>query len=311
MMLLQIALLISVVLQFAAFFITISLIPKTKFNISWISISIGFFLMAVRRTIDLILIYSEQTIDKQSVLSSSIAVAISVMMFVASFYIRKIFQLQYRIDKMRRENESKVLSVIIRTEEKSRGLFAKELHDGLGPVLSAIKMSVTAIDVQQLDHSNGQIVEKIRLAADNALVAVKEISNKISPQLLDRYGLLKALTVFVDQVSSELLVRLESNIGGQRFSNIIEFSVYRIVCELIANTIKHAEAKIIDLSITSYHDVLELQYTDDGKGFDIKKAYEKGMGLSNIRSRVHSLNGQFELYTKDGKGFFVKIQLKK
>ena len=90
-MFIQVSLIISLLLQFGAFLITISLIQKTKFSISWIAISIGFFLMAIRRLIELIDITNLDQSDSQILINSWIAVLISLLMFVASIYIRQIF----------------------------------------------------------------------------------------------------------------------------------------------------------------------------------------------------------------------------
>ncbi|MBZ0242737.1 MAG: sensor histidine kinase, partial [Bacteroidales bacterium] len=128
---LKIALIFSVVVQFVAFIITISLIPKTRFNIAWISISIGFLLMAFRRLIEAFSYFREMPDDSITLLNSWIAVVISIAMLLSSIYIRKIFKLLNRIHQLRKENEAKLLSAVIATEEKERKHFSKELHDGL------------------------------------------------------------------------------------------------------------------------------------------------------------------------------------
>ena len=309
-MFIQIALIISVLLQFGAFFMTISLIQKTKFNISWITISIGFFLMALRRLYELIDIIINNQDDIQTHINSWIAVLISLLMFIASIYIRQIFILQGKINKLRKENEAKVLSAIIKTEEKERKKFAKELHDGLGPILSSIKMAISAINKTVMNTANKQIIDKTENTVDNAIITIKEISNNLSPHTLERYGLEKPIKSFTDTIitKDDLKIVLFINTNGKRYDYNTEVILYRIIGELVTNTLKHASATKIEISLFDYQNKLELFYSDDGIGFDMKNK-SNGMGLSNIDSRVKSLDGEIEMNSKPKQGFFIKITL--
>lgn len=310
-MLIQIALIISVLLQFGAFFMTISLIQKTKFNISWITISIGFFLMALRRLYELIDIIINNPDDIQTHINSWIAVLVSLLIFIASIYIRQIFILQGKINKLRKENEAKVLSTIIKTEEKERKKFAKELHDGLGPILSSIKMAISAINKTVMSTANKQIIDKTENTVDNAIVTIKEISNNLSPHTLERYGLEKAIKSFTDTIITKdnLKIVLFINTNGKRYDYNKEVILYRIIGELVTNTLKHASATKIEISLFDYGNKLELFYSDNGIGFNMKNIKSKGMGLSNIDSRVKSLDGKVEINSKPKQGFFLKITL--
>ncbi|MBU8893446.1 MAG: sensor histidine kinase [Bacteroidales bacterium] len=310
-MFIQVALIISVLLQFGAFFITISLIQKTKLNISWIMISIGFFLMAFRRLSELIDIINNGQSSVHTNVNSWVAVLISLLMFIASIYIRQIFNLQGKMNKLRKENEAKVLSAIISTEEKERQKFAKELHDGLGPIFSSIKMAISAINKTIVGKTNEQIIDKTENAVDNAIITIKEISNNLSPHILERFGLEKAIKTFTDSIitTEELEIIISSNLEGRRYNYNIEVILYRIIGELIANTLKYASASKAEISLFNYSKKLELFYSDNGIGFDMKKVKNRGMGLSNINSRVKSLDGEMEMHSKHKQGFFLKITL--
>lgn len=308
-MILQLALTLSVALQFGAFFITISLIPRTKYNSSWIMISIGFLLMALRRLWELIDIFSSNQSVKETFIESWIAVLISLLMFFGAFYIRKIFELQGRLDKFRKENEAKVLFAIIKTEEKERHRFAKELHDGLGPILSSIKMTLSAIDKTIEDPTNQQILEKTDHAIDEAILATKEISNNLSPHVLEHFGLEKAIKTFTNNIviPDEMEIIISSNLNGKRYNYNIEVVLYRIIGELVSNTLKHAKASMIEISLYNYPRKLELFYSDNGIGFNIENQEYTGMGLSNIQSRVKSLDGEIVIKSKDS--CFLKIAI--
>lgn len=310
-MVIIIALIISVILQFLAFFITISLIPKTKFKIAWISISVGFLLMAFRRATDLYTVINAGNLEIKQLVNVWVAVTISISMFTASFYIRKIFELLNRLNDLRKENEKKVLSAIISTEEKERKHFAKELHDGLGPILSSMKMSLSAIDLSVIDDENKEIILKTETNIDNAITSTKEISNHLNPQVLERFGPEKALQTFISNMllSKEIKADVSIRLQKKRFPYNTEVVLYRVICELFNNTIKHAEASAITLIMRCKNNRLKCRYKDDGIGFDIDSVESKGMGILNMQSRVKSVGGTLEINSAAGQGVYVTIVL--
>ena len=307
---LKIALILAVIVQFIAFIITISLIPKTKFSIAWISISVGFLLMAVRRLVEVFYFFREIPTDKVTIVNSWIAVIISLAMLLSSFYIRKIFEVLNRIHQLRKESEAKLLSAIISTEEKERKHFAKELHDGLGPVLSSAKMTISAIDKKNIEAKNTGLLDKVEKLVDNAILTTKEISNHLTPHVLARYGLKKAIETFIrNAMLSEMIqISLSANIDKKRYKESVEVVLYRIFCELINNTQRHAFASKIAISLTDDNKNIEFKYEDNGVGFD--SSNEKyGMGLTNIVSRVKALHGTIDLISSPQKGFNAHIAL--
>jgi signal transduction histidine kinase len=100
-----------------------------------------------------------------------------------------------------------------------------------------------------------------------------------------------------------------TNLRGERYDSDIEVIMYRVVCELITNSLKHSGCSEIRLSLTSGGDMLELQYTDNGRGFNPQSMMDCGMGLSNINSRVNSLNGEFEVTSTKGRGMRASVKV--
>jgi signal transduction histidine kinase len=308
---LKIALSVAVFFQFLAFAITISLIPKTKFKIAWISISIGFLLMAVRRLTELYFVFKELFPSRVMVLNGWIAVAISLAMLVSSIYIREIFEFLNRIQKLQKMNEAKLLTAIISTEEKERLSFSKELHDGLGPILSSAKMTISAIDRKGISLQNSKLMDNVENNVDYAIVATKEISNNLTPNVLERYGLRTAIETFIRNLglSKKIEIKNEINFKKQPNRNNIEVILYRICCELINNTVKYASASKISIIIICTDEKIEFNYDDNGVGFNIEEKEYLGMGLTNMRSRVKSLNGSIELFSSPNRGFCAYIKL--
>jgi signal transduction histidine kinase len=267
--------------------------------------------MAIRRGSELLNFTKNTDPGRVDYFNSWTAVLISLLMFVASFYIRRIFNLQENIDKMRKQNEARVLSAIIDTEEKERSLFARELHDGLGPILSSIKMAFSAINKKEISDKNKMIIERTETSIDHAVTAVREISNNLSPHLLETFGLKKALFSFYNSIaiSEKPRLEIEKYSVPKELAKNIEVILYRILSELINNTLKHAVASKISIGVFEHSGTLELHYTDDGCGFAPKENLHKGNGLANISSRVKSLGGKVNIFSKENDGFYMKINI--
>ena len=248
---LKIALILSVVLQFAAAIIAMTLIKRTMANIAWWLISIGFLLMAIRRLFELFQVFTPDNIMVNSLLNSWIGVFISIVMLLSLTFIKRIFNIQTRYEELKKKNEAHIFSAILRTEESQKQQFSKELHDGLGPLLSSVKMAISAIDKTQYSKKNDKILANAEYLIDESINTVKEISNNLSPHVLINFGLQKAIKSFIQklQISGNPNISFNTNIDDQRFSYNIETLVYRVICELITNTFKHAEAQNIYLDI--------------------------------------------------------------
>lgn len=304
---------ISLFLQVAAAVIAISLFKRTKFNSSWILISIGFLLMAISRVFELWpTIYPEME-DQMQIVQRWLAFIISLVLLVGVFYIRKIFQFMRRVDEIRRESEKRILAAIIRTEEQERQRFAKELHDGLGPLLSVIKMLVSGLDGKNTIEVNDKIKLNLRQAVDEAITGVRDISANISPHILNNFGLKDAVEAFIKRLrqTENFKVSFITNLTDERFSYNVEVILYRVICELINNTLRHANAFKVSIELQLEEGVLYLEYTDDGIGFDIKNiARHEGMGLNNMRYRLQSGNGDIEIVSEHGRGMRANAYIK-
>lgn len=316
-MLIFIALLLSVVLQLVASILAISLIKRTRYNVAWIVLSIGFTLMAVQRIYDLLYMsylfqHSMEHVDDFSVIGNWISVLVSLLIFVGTIYIKKLFNYTRRMENLAKENENRVFSAIVKTEEHERQMFAKELHDGLGPILSSVKMAFSALNKDIATESNKQILLKTNFAIDEAIITIKEISNKLSPHILSNFGLERAVKSFLDtiMIKQNVQVEFDSNLAGSRYDFNIETVVYRVVCELITNTLRHANAQKITIKFIHQNDCLSVNYSDDGVGFDMNNLTHKGMGLSNMESRVKSINGAIAIVSSPNNGMKVSINVR-
>ncbi len=310
---LKIALVVSMLFQLGAAVFAISLIRRTRYNISWILISLGLVLMAFRRLFDFSTYFLDSQIFKNDEINGWIGVLISVLMFIGVIFIRKIFNLQDRIEQLRQESEQNVLSAIIKTEDKARQTFARELHDGLGPVLSSIKMTLSAVSEDELTPMNKKIIKSAYHATDDSIVALKEIADNLSSHLLQNFGLEKAIVTFGNQLfsSGDIILSFNLNFNEDHLSEELKSSCYRIVSELMNNSLKHAKPTTVSLEISENQSLLSLNYKDDGLGienFQAKiRSSMKGMGFNNIFSRTKSLKGTYNVQTGLGKGFSIQF----
>lgn len=209
----------------------------------------------------------------------------------------------------KKQIQNKILNAIIETEEKEKQRFAKDLHDGLGPILSTSKLYLKSL-MQNCNNdcqkNNYKIVQKIDEIINEAIVSIKEISNHLSPHLLTNFGFTTALRSIAKKIenTSDIKFKINSN-SEERFLQNIETSAYRVVLEMINNTIKYANANLIDIDIKIDSEKLQISYSDNGIGIDLEKidVFKTGMGLQNIKSRIKSLNGNIEIITKKNCGF--------
>ncbi len=311
MLSLKIALIISVIIQFVTAFIAISLIRRTRTNIAWWLISFGFLFMAIRRMFELFQVFDTDNNIVNSLTNSWIGVGVSIIMLLSLSFIKRIFNIQKRIDELKKQNETRVFSAIIKTEENERHGFAKELHDGLGPLLSSVKMMLSSFSDKIENGQNKEVLKNAEHTIDESITSLKEISNKLSPHVLNNFGLLKAVKSFINKLHLENRpeIHISQNIEDRRFSYNVEVVIYRVFCELITNTLKHADANNIYIDFFVDDEKLHVKYMDDGIGFEPDKIFEDshGMGYANIESRIKSIKGHYQTFTSTNAGFNMYI----
>ena len=217
-----------------------------------------------------------------------------------------------------KQTEQKVLNAIIETEEKERDRFAKDLHDGLGTLLSSISIYINIIKSDQINETERKnLLNNIKSLIDEAMLSAKEIANNFRPDIISRFGLIASINLLCEKVNNTGVLKIYFNSNGIKTDEIqkdIEVVLYRIVNELINNTLKHAFAKEVKINLLSEFGFLTLIYSDNGIGFDVEKTMNikdtKGMGLSNLLSRVKAINGTFQINSVSKKGTEVLIKVK-
>lgn len=195
-------------------------------------------------------------------------------------------------------------------EEQERSRLAKDLHDGLGGMLSGIKFSLQHTKGNVLLNDEGQAAfEKSIVMLDQSINEMRRVAHNMMPESLLKFGLSKALTDFCHdmQQSSQLSISCHL-LEVDKLPKGEAISVYRIVQELVNNILKHAHATEALIQVTRHDDVLSITVEDNGRGMQQQNEAAAGMGWNNIRSRVHFLKGQIDVQSTPEAGTSVHIE---
>ncbi|PWS29819.1 hypothetical protein DF947_21005 [Pedobacter paludis] len=199
------------------------------------------------------------------------------------------------------------LRQMINFQKADRKRIADDLHDDLGLKLSSLKHYLLAGDINKMIDS-GELRTLSSEYIDEAVNVLRTTLINLSPKTLDESGLIIALQDLTESIGKLGIVKIHFDYSG--FTTVLksaqQYALYRICQELINNTIKHAQAKNIYISIINRDEKLILLYEDDGKGFDYESV-KRGYGLSNIEAHVKAIKADIELDTEIGKGVAVTI----
>ena len=304
----RVLLYLAIIVQLIALYYAIRLVRVTKYNAIWILFIIGFLVLGVQRVVQLWTNYGHP----MPVLTMTwFDIAVSLCVSVGIVLLDNLFIYIDRLNHHRQLMDRRILTAVLRTEEKTRANFSKELHDGLGPLLSSAKISLSALSHSDMTAEQRDIFNNTLYVVDEALRSLREISNNLSPHALTDFGLARGIQIFVDKAAAlhKVKISFATNLRGERYDPDIEVIMYRVVCELITNSLKHSGCSEIRLSLSVAGDTLEMQYSDNGRGFDPQAMMDCGMGLSNINSRVSSLNGTFDIRSSKGRGMCASVKV--
>lgn len=301
-------LIIAIIVQTIATLFAIKLVRITKYNAIWILFIIGLSVLSWERYMQLIIYNGGEVPDD---IFQYTGVVVSIGLSVGVMYAHKLFQYIGRLNQQRALVSKRILTAVIRTEEKSRSRFSKDLHDGLGPLLSSAKMSLSVVEHAKNEDEKLEIIKNTSYVIDEAIRSLREISNNLSPHILSDFGISRAVNNFINKSVNrgDVKIKFDSNLGDRRYEMDVEVVIYRVICELINNSLKHSECKVINLTLQQSENKLSLVYYDDGCGFNPKEMMDCGMGLSNISSRINFLNGTLDISSTIGNGMKANIEI--
>jgi signal transduction histidine kinase len=202
------------------------------------------------------------------------------------------------------------MQAAINGEEEERKRIAQDLHDSIGPYLSTAKLYINSGALSVKDSRGAEIKKELGDILNLAISSVREISGNLGSYVLRSAGLYTALQNFTEKISSNCKIRFDLQIPKDcPFTEKVETGLFRILVELINNSVKYSSATEIAIKHSEISNTVCIGYFENGVGFDVAEAlnHRTGMGLYNIHSRVDSLGGLMEYYSSPGKGVSVKI----
>jgi two-component system, NarL family, sensor kinase len=238
-----------------------------------------------------------------------------ISMLTYRTYLQKNKIQRQRISELETEKKLTATEAVLKGEEQERTRLAKDLHDGLGGMLSGIKYSFQTMKGNLImTPENHQAFERSMDMLDSSIKEMRRVAHNMMPEALVKFGLNTALKDFCNDINQSGALQISYQSIGMDNAVIEQttaISIYRIVQELINNTMKHAAAKTAIVQVSKVNGEITITVEDDGKGFDplILKG-GKGIGWSNILGRVEYLKGKLDIRSEPGKGTSVHIEMK-
>lgn len=248
------------------------------------------------------------------ILIGSVAVILLVSLLAYRNYKQKQKLQQQRINELETEKKLMATEAVLKGEEQERTRLAKDLHDGLGGMLSGIKYSLNTMKGNLImTPDNAQAFERSMDMLDSSIKEMRRVAHNMMPEALVKFGLDTALKDYCNDInqSGALKVNYQSiGLENAAIDQTTSITIYRIVQELLNNTMKHAAATNAIVQVGKTDQVLSVTVEDDGKGFDktiLNTA--RGIGWDNIQNRVAFLKGRLDVDSQPGKGTSVHIEL--
>jgi len=283
----------------------------------------------IKSTTELEKKYESEKKDKQIILQSVqlqkrrtlnyVLIGSGVILLIISLlsyrnYRQKQALQQRRIAELETEKQLMAAEAVLKGEEQERTRLAKDLHDGLGGMLSGIKYSFQTMKGNLvMTPENHQAFERSMDMLDSSIKEMRRVAHNMMPEALVKFGLDTALKDFCNDInqSGALKVTYQSiGLDGAVIDQTTAITIYRIVQELLNNTMKHAAARNVIVQVSKTDNILSVTVEDDGKGFDTSILKQsKGIGWSNIQNRVEFLKGTLDVNSQKEKGTSVLIEL--
>ncbi|MGI9531000.1 ATP-binding protein [Lutimonas sp.] len=206
-------------------------------------------------------------------------------------------------------------SQIVEAQEEERKRIAKDIHDGIGQMLTALKFNIESINYESEDKFEEKI-DKLKILLSDLIKEVRAVTFNLTPPELKDYGIVPTIGKLVDQLTKltgkNIVFENRTDFNG-RFDSLVETNLYRVVQEAVNNALKYAESNYILISLSHSTDKVSIVIDDDGKGFDsgLVENNEKGsgLGLFFMRERISYINGRIFINSKRDEGTRITINV--
>lgn len=246
----------------------------------------------------------QQARNRQLLLVSLAGLVLLAILFIIFYYRNKRKIIRQELEQVRQQQRITSYGAMLEGQEQERLRLARDLHDGLGGMLTALKIQLDQITTRPSAAAVATSARRL----ETAIADLRQISRNMMPETLLRYGLTEALRDFFETVrQSGCQVRFHQD-GLEHISHpTTQLMIYRIIQELATNVVRHAHATEMLVQLTLENGLLLITVEDNGTGFDAAAGYT-GAGLTNVRARVDYLNGKTEIISRKGAGTVINIE---
>ncbi|MCI0752104.1 MAG: sensor histidine kinase [Flammeovirgaceae bacterium] len=257
---------------------------------------------------------SESELSKQHFLRNALLISFALMGVIA-YLLYSRYQLRQRnaFQKELNQKQNELFNAIVSVQDNERKRVAQDLHDGLGSILSTAKLKLSSLESERLSPEDELKYQTSLNLLDEAVQELRHVSHNIMPASLSRLGLPAALQNLLDKISSYSGLKIDFKAYGfeGRIDETTEMSLYRVVLELINNIVKHAHANQVTVQLIKHAQYINVMVEDDGCGFNYKEiiSQNRGIGLSNIISRLEFLKGKMDVDSTEGLGTTIVIDI--
>ncbi len=244
--------------------------------------------------------YNSEESFYTAVTISALLLGIIIVYFILSMLRHQRLNVQRYKTKIKAE---------IETIENERKRIASDIHDELGPILSAVRLQINHLETPSA--SDEETITKVNKYIDDVIAKTREISYNLLPNTLVRKGLEAAVQEYINKISHIPLHISFSQEKEIRLTKEQDVNIYRIILEIINNTIKHADAAELHINLYKTKNKIVLDTFDNGRGYDYDAmiAAGKGLGLYNLQSRGDVLNARFTLSSVEGEGTYYSFEI--
>lgn len=239
-----------------------------------------------------------------------VLILILVILFVVA-YQKRIATQRNQIDKAEKEHQLQLLQATLEVQERERKRIASDLHDDIGSLLSALKLNVSFLEESEQNEQQKRFLTLTREKLESGIEQVRRISHDIYPPTLQKLGLWEALGDLSDTIerSGKIQIHFENQVGKTRPEAKTELAVYRVVQELITNSLRHSSASEIAVKSGLKGGNIALEFADNGIGLP-NANLNNGLGFMNMKSRMEAIGGSIDFQSTSGQGFSALLTFK-
>lgn len=245
---------------------------------------------------------------------------VGITFLVISFIViyvrnqRSLFRQQAAFKEAELVHQKALLHAIIQSQETEQRRIGRDLHDDVGTALSRLRMNIeSAAGEEAMTPRQVKLYDSSKQIIDQVMGDIRNIAHRLSPAVLNLYGLTEALDELADMIKQTASFHLDLSNDAEeavgRLSPEVCLALYRVIQELLTNTQKHAQASTVAISLTKIGGTLQIAYSDNGRGMAAATTASRGMGLQNIESRLGMIQARYQIRSSEGDGFSITIQL--